>query len=222
MLKLVIGNKNYSSWSMRPWVLMVHFGVDFEEHRIPLFTADYKEQLSEHSPSMKVPVLWDGDLPIWDSLAICEYVSEKLLQGQALPKSMFQRAQCRSYCAEMHGGFLEIRKQMPMNIRERRRIEIGPELAEEISRIEQLWVQARDANGDVGPYLFSSFSMADAFFAPVVMRFRTYGIELDPVCMKYMDTVSGNAAVQAWVEEAKKEKEVLPDYGLGEVIKTEQ
>ena len=222
MLKLVIGNKNYSSWSMRPWVLMVHFGLEFEERRIPLFTSSWKEELAEYSPSMKVPVLLDGDLPIWDSLAICEYVSEKLLQGQALPKSMFQRAQCRSYCAEMHGGFLEIRKQMPMNIRERRRIEIGPELAEEIGRIEQLWLQARDANGDIGPYLFSSFSMADAFFAPVVMRFKTYGVELDPVCMEYMDTVSGNAAVQAWVEEAKKETEVLPDYALGEVIETWQ
>ncbi len=215
MLKLVIGNKNYSSWSMRPWVLMMHFGVEFEEIRIPLFTPDYQQQLAEYSPNLKVPVLIDGNLTVWDSLAICEYVSEKTLQHKALPESLFQRAQCRAYCAEMHSGFPLIRSQMPMNCRSRRKVDIGPDLAQEIARIEQLWVEAREANSIVGPYLFGSFSLADAFFAPVAMRFRTYGVSLSDAAAEYQETLSNNSAIQAWVTGAAQESEVLEDYEIG-------
>ncbi len=218
MLKLVIGNKNYSSWSMRPWVLMMHFGVEFEEIRIPLFTEGYQERLAEYSPNLKVPVLVDGNLTVWDSLAISEYICEKLLQGRALPESLFQRAQCRAYCAEMHSGFPLIRNQLPMNCRSRRRVEIGPELKGEIARIEALWAEAREANSVVGPYLFGSFSMADAFFAPIALRFRTYGISLDSDAMRYLETLVENRAIQAWVAGAKEEDEELPDFELGEKI----
>lgn len=216
MLKLVIGNKNYSSWSMRPWVLMTHFGVQFEEIRIPLFIEGYQQHLSEYSPTLKVPVLIDKDLTIWDSLAISEYVSEKYLQEQAFPSSAAERALCRAYCAEMHGGFFEIRNQLPMNCRARRRVEIGPGLEKEIARIQMLWVEARDRYSDVGPYLFGSFSIADAFFAPVAMRFSTYGITLESKAMGYLETLIGNPAVQAWVSAAKTEQEVLPDFEIGE------
>jgi glutathione S-transferase len=146
MLKLVIGNKNYSSWSMRPWVLLRHFNVDFEEIRIPLFTETFQQQLAEFSPTLKVPVLIDGDVTIWDSMAICEYVSDRYLELPALPEDPVRRGLCRAYCAEMHGGFFALRQQMPMNCRSRRRITIDDELRSEIARIESLWTEALQAN----------------------------------------------------------------------------
>lgn len=218
MLKLVIGNKNYSSWSMRPWVLLRHFKVDFEEIRIPLFTETYRQELAEYSPTLRVPVLIDGDVTIWDSMAICEYISDRYLDMPALPEDPVRRGLCRAYCAEMHGGFFALRQQMPMNCRSRRRIAIDEELRSEIARIESLWTEALQANRDAGPYLFGDFSMADAFFAPVVMRFRTYGVELPQICSDYMSTVVQNRAVYSWVTAACEESESLPDYHLGEEL----
>ena len=218
MLKLVIGNKNYSSWSMRPWVLLRHFDVEFEEIRIPLFTENYQQALSQYSPTLRVPVLIDGDLTIWDSLAICEYVSDRYLEMPALPADPARRGLCRAYCAEMHSGFFAIRNQMPMNCRSRRRISIDSELQAEIDRIEALWTTALQANQDAGPYLFGEFTMADAFFAPVVMRFRTYGVELSALCSDYMSTIAQNKAVYSWVSGACEESESLPDFHFGEEL----
>lgn len=218
MLKLVIGNKNYSSWSMRPWVLLRHFDIDFEEIRIPLFTDNYRQQLAEYSPTLRVPVLIDGDLTIWDSMAICEYISDRYLEMPALPEDPARRGLCRAYCAEMHGGFFALRNHMPMNCRSRRRIPIDAELQSEIARIEALWTEALQANQDRGPYLFGDFSMADAFFAPVVMRFRTYGVELPPLCSDYMSTMAQNRAVYSWVAAACEETELLPDFHFGEEL----
>jgi len=218
MLKLVIGNKNYSSWSMRPWVLLRHFKVDFEEIRIPLFTETYRQELAEYSPTLRVPVLIDGDVTIWDSMAICEYISDRYLDMPALPEDPVRPGLYRAYCAEMHGGFFALRQQMPMNCRSRRRIAIDDELRSEIARIESLWTEALQANRDAGPYLFGDFSMADAFFAPVVMRFRTYGVELSQICSDYMSTVVQNRAVYSWVTAACEESESLPDYHLGEEL----
>lgn len=218
MLKLVIGNKNYSSWSMRPWVFMRHFNVDFEEIRIPLFTETYREQLAEYSPTLKVPVLIDGDVTIWDSLAICEYISDRYLETPALPEDPAIRGLCRAYCAEMHGGFFTLRNQMPMNCRSRRRVPIDAELQSDIARIETLWTEALRANKDQGPYLFGKFSMADAFYAPMVMRFRTYGVEMPQICADYMSTMAQNRAVYSWITAACAESESLPDYHLGEEL----
>lgn len=218
MMKLVIGNKNYSSWSMRAWVFLRHYGVDFEEIRIPLFTPDYKEQLAEYSPSLRVPALIDGDLTIWDSLAICEYVSDCYLEGAGFPADRAVRGLCRAYCAEMHGGFTSLRNEMPMNCRSRFRVEIGADLQSEIDRIQQLWTQARAAHRSDGAYLFGGFSMADAFFAPVVMRFRAYGIELNSECADYMNTILQNDAVKVWVADASVEQESLPDFHLGDEL----
>lgn len=218
MLKLVIGNKNYSSWSMRPWVMLTHFNIDFEEVRIPLFTEKYQEKLAIYSPTLRVPVLIDGDTTIWDSLAICEYVSDKYLDGAALPSQAKQRALCRAYCAEMHAGFFAIRNQLPMNCRARRKLDLNDELDGEIARIMRLWEEARHANAETGPYLFGGFTMADAFYAPVVMRFLTYGVGLSPMGEEYANNLTENEAVKAWVEDARDETEVLPDFELGEAL----
>ena len=218
MLKLVIGNKNYSSWSMRPWVLMTHFGLDFEEVRIPLFTDNYQEKLAVYSPTLRVPVLIEGDTAIWDSLAISEYLNEQYLDGAALPSGAKQRSLCRAYCAEMHGGFFAIRNQMPMNCRARRRFNLNAELEGEIARIMRLWEQAREENSEAGDYLFGGFSMADAFYAPVVMRFLTYGVPLSSKAEEYATTIAGNDAVCEWVSGAKSETEELPDFEFGEPI----
>ncbi len=220
MLKLVIGNKNYSSWSMRPWVLLSHFNIAFDEVRVPLFSDDYQEKLAEFSPTLKVPVLIDGNTTIWDSLAICEYVSEKYLSGAPLPATAKERAICRAYCAEMHAGFFAIRNQLPMNCRARKKLSLNSELDAEIARILGLWDEAREKYQDQGPYLFGDFSIADAFYAPVVMRFLTYGVSLSPLSQEYVANMVQNEAVQAWVQGAKSETEVLPDFELGEPLES--
>ena len=220
MLRLVIGNKNYSSWSMRPWLVLKHFGLEFEEIRIPLFTDTYEEELRQHSPTLRVPVLKDGDLVIWDSLAICEYVSEKFLQGTALPQDQVLRAQCRSYCAEMHSGFAVLRSQLPMNCRARRMLQTDAEIEAEVARIDTLWQQARNSHTAPEPYLFGAFSMADAFFAPVVMRFLTYGITVSAESADYMQVIVENAAVSQWLEEANSESEIIAAAELGDPIES--
>ena len=152
-MKLVIGNKNYSSWSLRAWLLLHHFEIAFEEVRIPLFTEGYIDELRKYSPTLKVPVLIDDGNTIWDSLAICEYISEKYLAGGGLPEKLYDRAICRSYCAEMHSGFTEIRTQMPMNCRARRKIEFSSALSAECHRVDSLWAQARGLAESSGEFL---------------------------------------------------------------------
>ena len=215
MVQLVIGNKNYSSWSMRAWVLLTHFRIEFEEIRIPLFTEDYQLALARYSPSLKVPALVGDELTLWDSLAISEYISEKYLQGGALPEDQSIRAVCRAYCYEMHSGFFEIRNQLPMNCRQRRRINISAALQGEIDRMDVLWSEAFSSRVSDEDYLFGKFSMADSFFAPVASRFRTYGIELSAPAQAYAERLLNNPAVEAWVKGAKSESESLPDFEMG-------
>ena len=217
-MQLIIGTKNYSSWSLRPWLLLTHYGVPFEEINIALFTAGYKEELAKYSPTLRVPVLKDGDSTIWDSLAICEYVSEKYLEGKAYPLDIEERGLCRSYCHEMHSGFMAIRSEMPMNCRALRRLQIGDTAREECERIDQLFAGARARSARRGEYLFGDFSLADCMFAPIVMRFTTYGIELSQASQKYMETMLKNPALTAWVEDAKNEAQLLPDFEFGEEI----
>ena len=214
-LQLVIGNKNYSSWSLRPWLLLEYFGVDFQEIPIALFTPGYQEQLGRYSPSMKVPALIDVELTVWDSLAICEYVNEVYLDGKALPSGREARALCRSFCSEMHSGFTAIRSQLPMNCRARKQLDLTPEVLSDVERIDALWTQGRRRFVDFGPYLFGKFSMADCMYAPVVMRCQTYGVPLGPQAAEYLATMLQNAALQRWVAGAKQEANVLPDYEVG-------
>ncbi len=217
-MQLVIGNKNYSSWSLRPWLLLAHYGVPFEELGIALFTPGYKEELAKYSPTLRVPVLKDGDTTIWDSLAICEYVSEKYLEGRAFPVDMEERGLCRSYCHEMHSGFMAIRSEMPMNCRVRRRLQISDEVREECDRVDQLFTEARARCSGRGEYLFGDFSLADCMFAPIVMRFTSYGVDLSRESQKYMDAMLKNPALRAWVEGARNETQILPDFEIGEEI----
>jgi len=217
-VQLVIGNKNYSSWSLRPWLLLRHFEVPFEEIGIALFTAGYQQKLAQYSPTLRVPVLKDGENTIWDSLAICEYLSEKYLQGAALPQNIDERALCRAYCSEMHSGFMAIRSEMPMNCRARKRLKISAAAVADCRRVDQLFSDARAQFADRGDYLFGEFSVADCMFAPIVMRFTTYGIEVSESSREYMRTMLQNSALSAWLEDAQKESQILTDFELGEAI----
>jgi len=202
---LVVGNKNYSSWSLRPWLAMKVLAIPFREQRVPLYGAGSKEELLRHSPAGKVPVLVDGDLAVWDSLAILEYLAER--NPGLWPADAAQRARARSISAEMHSGFANLRNHMSMNVR-RRFPGKGrtPEVLAEIRRIVEIWSACR------GPFLFGAFCAADAMYAPVVLRFRTYEVELPPVCRAYADAVLALPALQEWMRDAERETETLPQF----------
>lgn len=209
--KLVIGNKNYSSWSMRPWVLMTHFGIPFEEIRIPLYTPAWKEQIRTVSPTGKVPCLLDGAITVWDSLAIAETLNERHPRLGLYPEDPAWRAMARSVSAEMHSGFSTIRTQMSMNIK----LSVVHAMASEVLRAEVRRVQdvfAACLAKSGGPYLFGEFSIADAMYAPVVMRFQSYGVPLDKPGEAYRATIMRNPAVSRWISDALAETEVIPDY----------
>lgn len=217
-MQLVIGNKNYSSWSLRPWLLLKHFDVPFEEISIALFTEGYQQELAQYSPTLRVPVLIDGESTIWDSLAICEYVSEKYLKASALPQNIEERALCRAYCSEMHSGFMAIRSEMPMNCRARKKLAISAAAASECNRVDQLFSDARAQFSGRGDYLFGEFSLADCMFAPIVMRFTTYGIDLSESSQKYVRTMLQNPALAAWLKDAQNESQILTDFEMGDEI----
>lgn len=212
-LTLVIGNKNYSSWSLRPWLFMRHNGIPFQELRIPLYTEEGNTRLHEMSPSGLVPLLRDGDITVWDSLAICEYIAELFPQVNGWPRAAGPRGVARSVSAEMHAGFRELRTFCSMNIRARYKWTGGNEaLDRDIRRIEQLWADCRTRFGQGGSWLFGNFTIADAMFAPVAFRFMTYNVPVGKVAREYMDTVFAHPAVKEWVEAAKQEREVIPQY----------
>ena len=210
---LVIGNKNYSSWSLRAWLLMKHAGIPFDEIRIPLHVAGSKESLRKYAPSGKVPVLLDDSLAIWDSLAIAEYLAEHDPDRRLWPQDSAVRAVARSISAEMHSGFGALRSNMSMNCRGSfpgvgRTVEV----AADVERIQRMWIDCRERFGVAGPFLFGEFTIADAMYAPVVLRFKTYAVQLAPVARQYADTVLGLPALQDWVEAAKAEIEVIPAF----------
>ena len=210
---LVIGNKAYSSWSLRPWLLMKQAGIAFKEIRIPLYRQDSKENILRYSPAGRVPVLEDGSLKVWDSLAICEYLAEKYPHKRLWPRETRARANARSVSAEMHSGFANLRSQMPMNVR-RRMPGRGrtPEVLAEISRIQAIWSDCRARFGADGPFLYGEFSVADAMYAPVVSRFYTYEVELDGGAREYAAFVYALAAMQEWITGANAETEVIAEY----------
>ena len=211
-LVLVIGNKNYSSWSLRAWLALRQLGVAFTELRIPLDTNAWNREIGRHSPSRMVPVLKQGDHVIWDSLAICEYVSEQLANGRGWPKAAQARAVARSVSAEMHSGFRALREALPMNCRRRVAGFRAPEnAAEDIRRIRQIWRWCRENWGGRGDFLFGDFSIADAMYAPVVSRFHTYGVRTGAVGRAYMDAILGLDAMQEWLRSAAVESEVIHD-----------
>jgi glutathione S-transferase len=199
-VKLVIGNKNYSSWSMRPWLALRANNIDFDEIFIPLYTGEAdKQRILSFTHSGKVPVLIDGDVTIWDSLAIIEYVAERFPEARLWPEDRARRAHARSISAEMHSGFLALRNECGMNLhRPIGAIALSAEARANVARVEQIWIECRERYGKMGPFLFGDFSGADAMFAPVVYRFRTYAIEVRPEARDYIDTMMGLAAFQEW------------------------
>jgi glutathione S-transferase len=202
---LVIGNKNYSSWSLRPWLAMKVLGLPFRELRIPLYGPESKGGILKHSPAGKVPCLVDGDLRVWDSLAILETLAER--EPRLWPADAAPRARARSISAEMHSGFPNLRQHMSMNIRKRHPGKgRTPEVLAEIARIVSIWSECR------GPFLFGDFGAADAMYAPVVLRFRTYEVELPPACRPYADAVLALPALQEWMRDAERETESLAQF----------
>lgn len=208
MLQLVIGNKNFSSWSLRPWLLLKQAGLPFREIPVRLRQADTKAQILAHSPSGKVPALIDGDLTVWDSLAICEYLAEKasLNHVDLWPADPKARAEARSVSAEMHSGFAALRQQMSMEVAASRPGEgQTPEVLADIARIAALWTSCRERFAAAGPFLFGDFSVADAMYAPVAFRFHTYGVELPPLAAAYRGTLLALPAMQEWAAGARAE-----------------
>lgn len=210
-LALVIGNKNYSSWSMRPWLAMKQTGIPFVEHRIALYQPGSRRRVLEHSPSGKVPVLKDGTTTVWDSLAILEYLAEKFPDRRLWPENAAARARSRSMSAEMHSGFAALRTRMPMNLRNSYPGRgLTPEVEADIARIVSLWTDSRAMAS--GPFLFGDFCITDAMFAPVATRFVTYGVKLPSVCQRYVDTLIALPAMQAWYADARAEREEVEEY----------
>ena len=210
--KLVIANKNYSSWSMRPWVVMTAFGIPFQEIRIPLGQPETGNKIAMYSTSGRLPVLVTRETSIWDSLAICEYLAEQFQEKNMWPQDMVARALARSICAEMHSGFTGLRNAMTMNIRARLPGRgRSPEAQGDIGRICEIWETCL-ANFGHYQFLFGDFSIADAYYAPVVTRLQTYGVFLAPALQAYADRVLAHPAVAQWVREAEAETEVIERY----------
>jgi glutathione S-transferase len=208
---LVIGNKAYSSWSLRPWLLMKHVGLEFDEVRIPLYQDDHAAKIRVYSPSGKVPVLVDGSTTIWDSLAICEYLAEQHPERRLWPADAAMRSRGRAISAEMHAGFAALRTNMGMNVR-RSFPGVGMQagVAVDIARIEAIWNDCLKKSG--GPFLLGEFSIADAMFAPVSTRFKTYGVALSEAAQRYADRVLALPSMCEWYAAANVETEVLQQF----------
>ncbi len=213
-LTLVIGNKNYSSWSMRPWLVLKAFGIRFQEIQILLGQPDTGLQIARYSAAGRVPILIDGDIAIWDSLAICEYLAEQFPEKRLWPDNVAARAMARCICAEMHSGFTDVRSAMWMNIRANFAGKgHTPGAQADIGRISEIWETCLSEFGH-HEYLFGQFSIADAYFAPVVMRFRSYAVSLAPALQAYCERVAAHPAVAAWIDAAHKETCALPKYDV--------
>jgi glutathione S-transferase len=214
-LKLVIGNKNYSSWSMRPWLALRASNIPFEEILISLYSGEAdKQRILDHSRSGKVPILIDGDVTVWDSLAIIEYVAERFPEKRLWPEQAAKRAHARSVSAEMHSGFAALRNECGMNLhRPVRSIELSAEASANIVRVEEIWSECRDRYG--GPFLFgTAFGAADAMFAPVVHRFRNYAVEVKPQTQAYMDTMMVQPAFAEWTKAGLAETTIIEKFEM--------
>jgi glutathione S-transferase len=214
-LKLVIGNKNYSSWSMRPWLAMRASHIAFEEIFIPLYTDDQadKERILSFTPSGKVPTLIDGDVAVWDSLAIIEYLAERFPDKHLWPEDRAARAHARSISAEMHSGFLPLRNECGMNLhRPVRAVALSADARANVARIEQIWLDCHERYAARGPFLFGAFTAADAMFAPVVHRLRTYAVDVAPKAMSYMETMMALPAFAEWTKGGLAETLVIPRF----------
>lgn len=214
VLKLVIGNKNYSSWSMRPWLALRANDIAFDEVFIPLYTGDAdKKRILGFTRSGKVPALVDGDVTVWDSLAIIEYLAERFPEKHLWPRDRADRAHARSIAAEMHSGFAALRNECGMNLhRPVGAIELSADARANIARIQQIWIECRGRFKASGPFLFGAFGAADAMYAPVVHRFRTYAIELEPGARDYMETMMALPAFREWTHAGLAETIIIDRF----------
>ena len=207
-LKLAIANKNYSSWSMRPWVLLTQAGIAFEEIQLKFSDTGKVEGIGPYSPTRQVPVLIVDAQPVWDSLAICEAAAELFPDKRLWPADPRARQIARSICAEMHAGFRGLRSAMPMNIRASLPGKgMNPAVQQDIDRIVEIWESCRARHGQGGELLFGQFTVADAFYAPVATRLLTYAVTLPPVAQRYADALLALAAVRDWMAQARRETE---------------
>jgi glutathione S-transferase len=209
-MKLIIGNKRYSSWSLRPWLLMKQFEIPFEEILVPLDQPTTTNEILKYSPSAKVPALIHGDLTIWESLSIMEYLNEKYPEKQMWPKDRKLRAWARNISNEMHGGFNNMRNHLPHDLqKELSGFDYAPAL-KDIERVKEIWRQCLQASG--GPLLFGEFSIADAMYAPVVNRFVSYGVSVTDECASYVKTLRSLPAHQLWIQAGVREDLQMPRY----------
>jgi len=214
-LALVIGTRNYSSWSLRPWLLLKHLDFAFAEKQYHFGTPEFESEVPKLSPTRRVPVLQHSELRVWESLAICEYASE-LAGGAGWPADATLRARARSIATEMHSGFAALREACPMNARATgRRVAMTPPLEQDLRRIDTIWSGCRRDHGELGPWLFGAYSVADAMYAPVALRVRTYGLPLSQLATRYLETVLADDHVQQWIEAAVQEAIVIAHEEVG-------
>ena len=207
---LIIGNKNYSSWSLRPWVFMRHYKIDFNEKKVVLFVDTMEKELEEYNSDSKVPVLKDGSLIVWDSLSILEYLSEKYLNSKGWPSNDNARAIARSVSAEMHSSFSNIRNELPMNCRKKfTHIKLSVNALTELERIKSIWRMCRSQYSEGGEWLFGKYSIADSMFAPIALRLNGYSIPLEGIEKTYVDSVLNQPCIIEWIEAGKLEKEII-------------
>jgi len=212
-MQLVIGNKNHSSWSLRPWLLLHQAGIPFEEIRVPLYQAGTKSQLARYSTWTRVPILIDGPVTVWESLAICEYLAERHADKNLWPTDIRARAMARSVSAEMHAGFSTLRHELSMDCRAYHPgFPVSAGARNDLDRIETLWSECRTQFASAGPFLFGAFSVADAMYAPIALRVRTYDVNIKPESADYVSALLALPAMQAWIDSARDEPERLPQF----------
>ena len=219
MIKLIVGNRAYSSWSMRGWLAVKHSGEEFEELVVPMFDEEWEKRREgdEFAPSLgKVPILWDGACVVWDSLAIIEFLADRHGKEKYWPEDSSACGMARSMAAEMHSGFSNLRRELPMNVRKTFPFKpLSVEVRNEIERILQLWAQARARFGGTGPYLFGDWCAVDMMYAPVVTRFITYSVPMPPFAELYMKAVLSHPHVIEWIDKAQDEPWVIEEYEIG-------
>ena len=212
-LKLIIGNKNYSSWSFRPWIALKVAGIPFDEEVISLYVDGSREEILKRSPAGKVPILIDGDVRVWESLAILEYVAEKFPDAALWPANPAARAHARASATEMHGGFVPLRSECGMNFwRPPGKRTLSADAQANVVRIQEIWTEARSRFGAGGPFLFGAFSVADAMYAPIVSRFTTYQIDVSAPVRAYMDAMTALPAWAEWRRAALRETWMIPKF----------
>ncbi len=215
-MKLYIGNQNYSSWSLRAWLIFAHCELEVDVEKLTLFSRQFYDTLAGKTPAAKVPALIDGDVAVWDSLAILEYINEAKLSHQAWPGAMNERAKARALASEMHSGFFAIRNELPMNCRAKRQVTLSEQAKQEIARVDEMWSEQMRTFPE--GWLFGEWSIADAMYAPLALRFETYQIPLSPLAQQYQHKVLASPAIKLWLQQASTETDIVEEDEAGEPI----